>query len=267
MTIPDFAREIRRRSIEMVTAAGTSHIGGCLSMADILAVLYGGGIVRHRPEDPRWEDRDRVILSKGHCCAALYATLALRGSFPIEELATFARDGSRLMAHASAGVPGVELSTGSLGHGLSVAAGRALAARLRGASWRAFAILSDGELDEGSTWEAIHFAGHHRLDNLVLVVDLNGIQSLGRTEEILALDPLGDKFRSFRWSVREVDGHDTAALAECLSAVPWVTGMPSCVLARTVKGKGVGFMEDELAWHYRSPDAGLAARAIADLGT
>jgi transketolase len=266
MTTESFARDIRRRTVKMVSSAGTSHIGGCLSMADVVAVLYGGGIVRHRPTDPQWEARDRVILSKGHCCASLYAALALRGYFPPQELDTFAQNGSRLMAHASASVPGVEMSTGSLGHGLPVATGRALAARRRGGDQRVFVILSDGELDEGSNWEAILFAGHHHLSNLVAVVDCNGLQSLGRTEEVLSLEPLIDKFVAFRWGVREVDGHDHDALARSLGTLPWEPGRPSCLLARTTKGKGIDYMEDSLAWHYRSPNAELTARAIEQLG-
>ena len=265
MNTPELARGIRRLAIEMVTAAGTSHIGGCLSTADIVAVLYGGDVASIRPDEPDWPQRDRVILSKGHCCAAFYAALALRGFFPVGDLATFGRDGSALMAHASSRVPGVELSTGSLGHGLPVAVGKALAAVRSALAWRVFAVLSDGELDEGSNWEAIHFAGHHRLDNLVAIVDSNGIQSLGRTEEVLALEPLADKFRAFRWAVREIDGHDHASLSDALRGIPWEPGKPSCLLARTVKGRGVDFMENSLTWHYRSPDAELAARALAQL--
>jgi transketolase len=233
-------------------------------MADILAVLYGR-VLNVRPSHPDWADRDRLILSKGHCCTGLYAALALRGFFDVAELGTYGKDGTRLMAHASNKVPGVEFSTGSLGHGLPFGAGRALAAKRTGAAWRTFVLLSDGELDEGSNWEAILFAPQHRLDNLVAIIDYNKIQSLGSVPEVLELEPLADKLRAFRWSVREVDGHDHEALADALGSVPWEPGVPSALIAHTVKGKGVGFMENELAWHYKSPDAGQLAAALEAL--
>ena len=202
-------------------------------MADVLAVLYSG-VLRGRPDEPQWPARDRFILSKGHCCAGVYAALALRGFFPEAELATFGRDGSRLMTHISHKVPGVEFATGSLGHGLPFGCGKALAAKRKGDAWRTFVMLSDGELDEGSTWEAILFAPHHRLDNLVAVVDYNKIQSLGSVTEVLELEPLADKFRAFRWAVREVDGHDHKAIHALLATVPWEPGRPSCLIAHTI---------------------------------
>lgn len=255
----------RRHAVQMVARARASHIGGALSMADLLAVLYAD-ILRVRPAEPCWPERDRFLLSKGHACTTLYATLALRGFFPLAELETYGRDGSRLMAHASHRVPGVEFSTGSLGHALPFGCGVALAAKRRGQPHRTFVLVSDGELDEGSNWEAILFAPQHRLDNLVLLVDYNQIQSLGTVAEVVELAPLADKFRAFRWNVREVDGHDHAALRAALHAVPWEPGRPGCVIARTVKGKGVDFMEDALAWHYQSPDAAQLASALAQLG-
>jgi transketolase len=264
-TSQDFARRIRVETLKMVTAAKASHIGGAFSMADLLAVLYGGTL-RVRPDDPAWPDRDRFLLSKGHTCSALYAALAIRGFFPIDELTTFGRDNSRLMAHVDHGVPGVEYSTGSLGHGLPVGCGRALAAKRKGKTWRSFVLISDGELDEGSTWEAILFAPQHRLDNLIAIVDHNKIQSLGRISEVLDVSPVADKFRAFRWAVREVDGHDHAAIRAALEGVPWEPGKPSCLIAHTVKGKGVDFMEDKLLWHYRTPDAGELEQALAQLG-
>lgn len=261
----NLAREIRANAIGMVARAKAAHIGGALSMADMLAVLYAD-ILRVRPDDPGWPERDRFILSKGHSCTALYSALALRGFFPLEELATYGADGSRLMAHVSHKVPGVEFSTGSLGHGLPFGCGKALAAKRRSAAWRVFVMLSDGELDEGSNWEAILFAPQHRLDNLVAMVDYNRIQSLGSVAEVLELDPLADKFRAFRWAVREVDGHDHEAIRAALSTAPWEAGKPSVLIARTVKGKGVDFMENNLQWHYSSPKPDQLASALAQLG-
>lgn len=260
----DLARRIRRCVTTMTHRANASHVGGALSVADILAVLYGD-VAKVRPADPEWPDRDRIIFSKGHCCTALYAALALTGFLDPDELSEYGRDDSRLMAHASSGVPGVELSTGSLGHGLPVAAGRALAAKRLNATWRTFAILSDGELDEGSNWEACLFAPHHQLDNLIAIVDVNRIQSLGTVSEVLELDPLADKFRAFRWAVREIDGHDHDALVSALKAVPWERGRPSCLLCHTVKGKGVDFMENRLLWHYKAPDAEQLRDALDQL--
>jgi transketolase len=260
-----FAARIRRATLEMVHRVDASHVGGGLSMADLLAVLYQE-ILQVRPDDPGWPERDRFILSKGHACAALYATLALRGFFPAEELLAYGRDGSRLMAHISHKVPGVEFSTGSLGHGLPFGCGRALAAKRQGLAWRVFVMLSDGELDEGSNWEAILFAPQHRLDNLVAIVDYNKIQSLGNVSDILELGPLADKFRAFRWAVREVDGHDPQAIRTALLALPWEPGRPNCLIAHTVKGKGVSFMENLLPWHYKSPNAEQLRQALSELG-
>lgn len=248
----------------MVHAANASHIGGVLSMADMLAVLYGE-ILRVDPRDPQWPARDRFILSKGHCCTGVYAALAERGFFPVEELQTYGRDGSRLMTHISHKVPGVDFSTGSLGHGLPFGCGKALAAKRQGHAWRTFVMLSDGELDEGSNWEAILFAAHHRLDNLVAIVDYNKIQSLGSVAEVMELHPLADKFKAFRWSVREIDGHDHGAIRAALAAVPWEAGRPSCLVAHTTKGKGVDFMENQLKWHYSSPKPEQLTAAMRQL--
>lgn len=230
-------------------------------MADILAVLYDK-ILRVRPQEPEWADRDRLILSKGHGCAGVYAALAETGFISAEELATYGQNGSRLMTHISHKVPGVEFSTGSLGHGLPFGCGKALAAKRRRQNWRTFVLLSDGELDEGSNWEAIMFAAHHRLDNLVAIIDYNGIQSLGTVEEVMDLHPLAEKFRAFRWAVREVDGHDHEKVQAALSAKDWEPNQPRCLIAHTIKGKGVGFMENQLLWHYKSPDAKQLSAAI-----
>ena len=263
-----FARAARIEVVRMVHRARASHVGGALSMIDVLSVLYGpGGRLRVNPADPSWPERDRFILSKGHACTGLYATLALAGFFPRDELATYAQDGSALMSHASHHVAGIELSTGSLGHGLPVACGLAYGARLRHSPSRTVALLSDGELDEGSNWEAILFAGHHKLDQLWVVVDANRIQSLGAVAEVLGLEPLGDKFRAFGWHVCDVDGHDVTSLHDALDlSAPPAPGRPTVIIARTIKGKGVSFMEDSLAWHYKSPSDAELADALHELG-
>jgi transketolase len=259
------ATRIRRHCVMMTNRAKASHIGSCLSMADLLAVLYGRTL-RQKPADPQWPDRDRFILSKGHACAALYAVLSDSGFFPLQWLETFYQDGSRLAGHAThKNVPGVEVSTGSLGHGLPIATGMALAAKRDGNSHRVFCMLSDGECDEGSNWEPILFAPQHRLDNLIAIVDYNKIQSLGTVKEVIDLDPLADKWRAFGWAVREIDGHDLIAIVDALDALPFEAGRPSCIVAHTVKGKGVSFMENRLLWHYRAPLGDDFRLALAEL--
>jgi transketolase len=259
------AVRIRKHALRMTHKANASHIGSSFSMADLLAVLYGG-ILRVDPARPSWPDRDRFILSKGHAAAGLYAALAESGFFPREWLETFCADGSCLAGHSThCGVPGVEVSTGSLGHGLSIACGIALAGRRGHRPYRVFALLSDGECDEGSTWEAILFAPHHRLDNLVAIVDYNKIQSFGRVDEVLNLEPFAAKWRAFGWAVREIDGHDFEQIHETLSTVPFEAGRPSVVIAHTVKGKGVSFMENRLLWHYKSVNPDQLAQALAEL--
>ena len=234
-------------------------------MADILACLYWR-VLRIDPSDPGWPERDRLILSKGHAAAILYATLAERGFFPISELESYCQDGSRLTGHVTSGVPGVELSSGSLGHGLPVGCGMALAAKRDGLPFRTFVLLSDGELDEGSNWESFLFAPQHKLDNLIAIVDYNKIQSFGRTRDILDLEPLVDKLRAFRWGVREVNGHDYQQLANAFDALPFEAGKPSIIVAHTIKGKGVSFMQDLLAWHYSSPNDEQLQQALAEIG-
>ncbi|MFC1935252.1 transketolase [Chloroflexota bacterium] len=259
------AARIRRHVVRMTHHSQASHIGTSLSMADVLSVLYGQ-VLRLDPAQPDWPERDRFILSKGHGCAALYAALAERGFFPSESLDTFYQNGSYLVGHAThTGVPGVEVSTGSLGHGLSMACGMALVAKRADASYRVFAMLSDGECDEGSTWEAALFAGHHGLDNLVAIVDYNKIQALGRVEEILDLEPLSAKWAAFRWAAREIDGHDFDDIESAITSLPLEPGKPSCIIAHTVKGKGISFMEDKLLWHYRAPDAEEFRQALAEM--
>jgi transketolase len=260
------ATRIRRHVVRMTHEAKTSHVGTSLSMADLLAVLYGG-ILRVDPKNPAWPDRDRLVMSKGHGAAGAYAALAEAGFFSLDWLlAKYCRDGTYLAGHIShTGVPGVDASTGSLGHGLSIACGMALAGRRDARPYRVFALLSDGECDEGSTWEAVLFAPHHALDNLVAIVDYNKIQSLGRVDEVLELEPFADKWRSFRWAVREIDGHDFAQIRAALTNLPAEPGRPTCIIAHTVKGKGVSFMEDKLAWHYQAPTAEEFENALAEL--
>ena len=218
------------------------------------------------PSRPDWDDRDRFLLSKGHAGATVYAALADRGFFPVEWLDSYCCDDSPLAGHLTHhGVPGVEVSSGSLGHGLGIACGMALAGKRGGRHYRVFALLSDGECDEGSTWEAALFAPHQRLDNLVAIIDYNKIQSFGTVREVLDLEPFADKWQAFNWSVRAVDGHDHEQLRETLSSVPFQAEKPSLVIAHTVKGKGISFMENQLAWHYRSPNTEQVTAALAEL--
>lgn len=253
----------RATAITMVAAARLGHIGGDLSVLDILTTLYGA-VLRVDPLDPQQADRDRFILSKGHCSEALYVTLAWAGFFPSAELDRFNGPGSPLNGHANRNeVPGVETNTGALGHGLPVAVGCALGARLRGAPTRVYVVLGDGELQEGSNWEAAMAAAHQRLGNLVAVVDRNRLQQGARTEETNGLDPLTDKWRAFGWHVTEVDGHDHAAIRTAVTRP--ADDRPTCVVAHTVKGKGVSFMEDRAEWHHRIPTDEQLAAALVEL--
>lgn len=259
------ALRLRRHVVAMCGRGGSSHVGSCLSIADIMAVLYGV-VLSVDPADPCWPERDRFILSKGHAGAAVYAALAERGFFAVAGLADHYRNGSHLSGHVShKGVPGVEFSTGSLGHGLGVGAGMAMQLRRAGGNQRVFALLSDGECDEGSNWEAILFAGHHRLANLCAVVDYNQLQSLGAVSATLALEPLADKWRAFNWDVVQVDGHDHAALRSAFDRAAG-TDRPSCLIADTVKGRGVSFMEHQVLWHYRAPQGDELTAALRELG-
>ncbi len=260
------AKRLRAHALRMTNQAKASHVGSCLSMADILAVLYGK-VMRFDAARPDWAERDRLVISKGHAAAIVYAALAESGFIPVSELSTYTQNGSRLAGHVTKTVPGVELSTGSLGHGLPVAAGMALAAKRAGTSWRSFCVVSDGELDEGSNWEAIQFAQHARLAGLIAIVDYNKIQSFGSVAEVSDLHPLSDKFRAFNWGVHEIDGHDHDALIAALTAPPVLADRPTVVIAHTIKGKGISFMEGLLAWHYRNPDDGQLLAALAELET
>ncbi len=260
----ELARSLRVDVLRMTSRARSSHVGSCLSAADLVAVLYGD-ILSLDPKQPNWSNRDRMIVSKGHAAALIYAALAEVGFFPVEELLDYGRNGGRLFGHVTTSVPGVELSTGSLGHGLPVGVGMAMAGKRDDAAWRVFVLMSDGECDEGSNWEAILFAAHHRLENLVVVVDYNRIQSLDSVDKTLALEPFADKWTAFGWQVIEVNGHDISAVQTALSSIPATPNRPTVVIAHTIKGKGVSFMQGEVAWHYRFASDEELERALAEV--
>lgn len=260
------AAELRGRVVEMSHTAQAAHLASSLSCADILAAAYGR-VLRIDPARPQDPLRDRFILSKGHAAAALYAVLAMRGFFNPALLETYCQDGALLAEHPPANtLPGVEAATGSLGHGLPIALGMALAGRIQGQAYRVYALLSDGENNEGSVWEAAMFAAGQKLDNVCVVVDYNKWQATARSNDVLALASLRDKWAAFGWDAREVDGHDPDALAALMDAVPNGSGKPVALIAHTVKGKGVSFMEDDNNWHYRAPTADEVARARRELG-
>ena len=263
--IREHARQIRRQSLGMVHKARQGHPGGDMSVADILATLYFG-VLRYDPANPADPGRDRFVLSKGHCTGALYATLAEAGFIGREMLDTYMQPLSRLNGHPNRNyVPGVETNTGPLGHGMPVAVGMAIAAQMDGRDVRVFVVTGDGELQEGSNWEAAMLAGHRGLSNLTLVVDRNRLQQGARTEDTNALEPLGDKFAAFGWEVAEVDGHDHAALLEVLGAPAGARTRPLCVVARTSKGKGISFMLDQASWHHGVPTAEQYDLALQEL--
>jgi len=248
------ARKLRFKLIEMSHAAGTPHLGSALSCVDILVAAYWKA-VRINPADPTNPLRDRFILSKGHAATALYATLAARGFFPENWLDSFARHGSPLAEQPSPGcAPGVELATGSLGHGLPVGSGMALAGKIQNRNYRVYVVMSDGECNEGTVWEAALFAPANKLDNLVVIIDYNKWQATGRSNEIMNLPSLRDKWAAFGWEASEIDGNDISAVVEALNKVPENGGKPVAIIAHTVKGRGVSFMQDDNNWHYRIPD-------------
>lgn len=262
----DLARRLRIHSLRMVHKARASHIGSALSICDVVAVLYGS-VLRLDSGDAASASRDRFILSKGHACVAVYAALAETGFFPVADLDAFGRDHSALMHHISHKVTGVEFSTGSLGHGLPFGTGKALAAKRTKQGWKTFVLLSDGELGEGSNWEAMLFAGHHGLNNLIAILDYNKLQSLTSVENTLKVEPLGDKVRSFGWRVLEVDGHNHDDLKAGLNSHPSASEShkPLFLITHTTKGKGVSFMENRVEWHYKTPSDDQLAQAIAEL--
>lgn len=259
------ADQIRRHDLALIHRVGLGHVGGDLSVVDLLLTLYFA-ILRVDPNNPTAPDRDRLVLSKGHCSGALYHVLAERGYFPAAELETYIQPLSRLNGHpANIKLPGVEASTGPLGHGLPIAVGMALAAKQTNASWRTFVITGDGELQEGSNWEAAMAAGHFALDNLTLIVDRNRLQQGDWTEKTMGLDPLAAKWEAFGWAVREVDGHDFAAMIDLFRSLPFAEGKPSVVIAHTHKGKGVSFIKDQPGWHHHVPTAAELTAALAEL--
>ncbi|MGI9488256.1 MAG: transketolase [Geminicoccaceae bacterium] len=259
------AHRLRHHIVKLTADSPGAHLGGSMSAVEILTVLLFDGVLHVDPNRPDMDDRDYLIFSKGHASAALYSALAERGFFPVDELATYKSTGSRLAGHPTKAVPGIELATGSLGHGLPVGNGIALAAKRDGKPNRVFVVLGDGECQEGSVWEAAMTAAHYKLDNIVAIVDRNKVQEDGPTEEIMALEPFADKWRAFGWVVHEVDGHDIDDLQAILPRVPLTTGKPTMVIAHTVKGKGVSFAEHNHAWHYGKLSPEQKCQALADL--
>lgn len=257
----EFSSWAAKKIIQLAHDNKASHVGGALSIVDVLAVLYSS-VLRINASDANYKNRDRVFYSKGHACTALYSILCKAGFFSESELNTFTKNGSYFTSHVNHHIPGVELSTGSLGHALSVACGVALAGLRKQTDWNVYCILSDGELNEGSNWEALLFAPHHHLNNLTVVVDYNKIQSFGTVKEVLDMEPLTDKFRAFGWNVIEVNGHDHAGL---LQAFNTKAEQPKVIVAHTVKGNGISFMEGQLAWHYKSPSTEQMLAAYIEL--
>ena len=261
----ELATKIRAHTLRMTHGGKSGHIGSMLSMADLLAVLYDK-ILRVDPNNFNAPDRDRFILSKGHGGGAVYAVLAEKGFFPMDWLNTYCKDDGMLMGHISHHVPGVEFSTGSLGHGLPVAVGMALVAKYAGARHRIFCLMSDGDCDEGSTWEAIMFAAQHKFDNLTVIVDYNRVQALGHMEDVIELEPFAAKLGAFGWAVKEIDGHNYEEIETTLSSLPLEQGKPSFILAKTIKGKGVTWMENTVSCHYGSVNDEQLEQALKELG-
>lgn len=260
------ANLIRQHVLRMTFAAGSGHPGGSLSYADILAALYFK-LMNHRPADPAWEDRDRLVLSKGHAAPAYYAALSESGYFPVSELLELRKLGSRLQGHPSRSkTPGVEMSTGSLGQGLSVANGMALAARLDGRSYRVFCLCGDGEMQSGQIWEAAMLGAHYKLDHVTAFLDRNRLQIDGPTETIMAIEPLAKKWDAFGWNVIEIDGHDMKQIIDACDKAKLVKGKPTMIIAHTIKGKGVSFMENSIAFHGKAPNEEELKLGLKELG-
>ena len=259
------ACNVRKGDIEGTFNAKSGHPGGSLSAADIFTYLYFKEM-NVKPEQPDWEDRDRFVLSKGHCCPSLYATLALKGYFDWNELTVLRHVGAMLQGHPDMkGTPGIDMSTGSLGQGISAACGMALAAKLDNKDYRTYTVLGDGEVEEGQVWEAAMFASHNKLDNLVVIVDQNGLQIDGTVEEVAGIEPLDKKFESFGFEVSKIDGHDFEQIASALDKAKTVKGKPTAILAKTIKGKGVSFMENQVGWHGSAPNKEQYEQATAEL--
>lgn len=260
----EMAKKIRKTSVSMVYKAHASHIGGALSMADILAVLYSD-VLHFNSKDPNWAQRDRCLLSKGHACVSFYAALAYAGFYPISELDSYAQDGSSFLCHTTHHVPGIEISAGSLGHGFPIACGIALGSKIKKEHFNIYIILGDGEMDEGSNWESFLFGAHHKLSNLCVIIDYNKIQSFGSTNDVLRLEPLVDKLKAFNWNVISVDGHNHDELLCAFDAFHREEDKPTVIIAHTIKGKGVSFMENNLAWHYKSPNDEQYKQAMEEI--
>jgi transketolase len=259
---------LRQRIMMTVKEAGGGHVGGSLSAADLLTALYLGGILRVDPTNPQWEERDRFVLSKGHASVALCSVLAAAGFFPLELLNSFNKLDSPFAMHPNMHeVPGVDMSTGALGHGLSVGVGLALAARIQGRKHRVFVMLGDGEICEGSVWEAAMSAAHYHLDSLTAIIDRNGLSIDGSYLEVMNQEPLADKWRAFGWEVREIDGHDMSEIMSSLTSVPFAGSKPSMIIAHTIKGKGLSFAENQKLWHYQNIDQAILERALEELRT
>lgn len=264
-SIKSLADSIRIEALKMVTAAKASHIAGALSIADILAVLYGK-YLNYDPKNPNYKERDRLILSKGHCCTTLYSTLALVGFYPMEQLNEYGKDGSYMISHISSKLPGVEFSSGSLGHGLPYSCGLALSAKLKNEKQKIICILGDGEMEEGSNWEALMFATQHKLDNLYMIIDRNRQQAMGYVNEIMALEPLENKLNAFGAHVECINGNNLEEIDIALKKI-WDShkGKPVAIVANTIKGSGVSFMEDNLKWHYSNPNPEELQIAIKEI--
>jgi len=260
------AKEIRIDIIKMLSQAGSGHPGGALSATELMTALYFDQL-RHNPKEPNWEDRDRVIFSKGHSCPLLYACLAELDYFPKEELLTLRRFGSRLQGHPSKdkGLPGLEVSTGSLGQGLSIGIGMALASKLSQKDFRVYVLLGDGECDCGQVWEAVMSAGHYKLDNLCAIIDYNGLQIDGSTEEVMGLEPLVKKWQDFRWETIEIDGHNFKEISNAYQRARNNKEAPTVIIAHTIKGRGVSFMENKVDWHGKVPNREEAEKALKEL--
>ena len=263
--IQDICKEVRADIVRMTSAAGSGHPGGSLSAVEAMTVLYFN-VMNHRPAEPDWADRDRFFLSKGHACPVLYSVMARSGYFPVEELLTLRKCGTRLQGHPSCKtLPGIEVSSGSLGQGLSIANGFALSAQVSGTDRRSYCLLGDGELQEGQVWEAIMTAAHYKLDNVCAVVDYNGLQIDGNVENVMGIAPLEDKWRSFNWHVIECNGHDVSQMMAAYEEAKQTKGKPSVIIMKTIKGKGVSFMENVAGWHGKVPNGEELQKALDEI--
>ncbi len=261
----EICKDVRADIVRMTAAAGSGHPGGSLSAVEAMTVLYFN-VMNHRPAEPEWPDRDRFFLSKGHACPVLYSVMARSGYFPVEELLTLRKCGTRLQGHPSCKtLPGIEVSSGSLGQGLSIANGFALSAKINRKDYRAYCLMGDGELQEGQIWEAIMTAAHYKLDNVCAIVDYNGLQIDGDVEKVMGLAPIQQKWESFNWNVIEADGHDLTALQAAYESAARTKGKPSVIIMKTIKGKGISFMENVAGWHGKAPNSEELRQALAEI--